>query len=38
MSLVNVSIDTRALSKWAEELSARGFRKGGQARGCHAVG
>jgi hypothetical protein len=26
MSLVNVSIDTRALSKWAEELSARGFR------------
>jgi hypothetical protein len=26
MGLVNVSIDTRALSKWAEELSERGFR------------
>jgi hypothetical protein len=26
MGLVNVSIDTRALSKWAEELSAGGFR------------
>jgi hypothetical protein len=26
MSLVNVSIDTTALAKWAEELSARGFK------------
>jgi Prophage minor tail protein Z (GPZ) len=26
MGLVNVTLDTKALSKWAEELSARGFR------------